>query len=261
MKIDKSLFPDDTHFLLDLLQSNDWPLAAPKFLICNDTDKDKSDRAEGILNYMGENFTNRKFCDFGCGEGHVAKEVGKTSVLSVGYDIVKEGNLPWETTQDGFTLTNNLDKVKESAPYDFILLYDVLDHSQNPVEVLQQVKSISNENTKVIVRCHSWMSRHATHLYQKINKAWIHLVFTEEELKLMGLEAPFTQKYFFPIGQQEGWFKAAGFSVVSSDVIKSEVEPFFRKPKIVSRLPMDKFKDFPEWQMSQSFNDYVLKLG
>jgi hypothetical protein len=103
------------------------------------------------------------------------------------------------------------------------------------------------------------MSRHATHLYQKINKAWIHLVFTEEELKLMGLEASFTQKYFFPIGQQEGWFKAAGFSVVSSDVIKSEVEPFFRKPKIVSRLPMDKFKDFPEWQMSQSFNHYVLK--
>jgi len=259
MQIDKSLFSPKTQFLIDLLQSKDWPLAAPNFLICNDDEKDKTERAEGILNYIGENFANKKFCDFGCGEGHVAKEVGKTSLVSVGYDIVKEGVLPWETTQEGYTLTNNLDKVKENGPYDYILLYDVLDHSKEPLEVLQQVKSLSNENTKIIVRCHSWMSRHATHFYRKINKAWIHLIFTEEELKLMGLEMPFTQKYFFPIGQHESWFKAANMTVVSSDIIKSEVEPFFRRPKIISRLPMDKFKDFPEWQMSQSFNDYILK--
>jgi hypothetical protein len=115
MKIDKSLFLLTHIFFSIYCKAMTRPLAAPKFLICNDTEKDKTDRAEGILNYMGENFTNRKFCDFGCGEGHVAKEVGKTSVSSVGYDIAKEGNLPWETTQDGFTLTNNLDKVKESC--------------------------------------------------------------------------------------------------------------------------------------------------
>ena len=259
MKIDKSLFTPEAQTLINLLESQEWPEAAPSFLICDENETDKIDRAEGILDYMNQQFAGKKFCDFGCGEGHVAKVVGKTASLSVGYDIATTGSLPWETATDGFMLTKDLEKVKQSAPYDFILLYDVIDHAQDPVKVLQTVKEFCNPDTKVLLRCHSWMSRHATHLYRKINKAWMHLVFTEEELKLMGLDITFTQKYFFPIKQQEEWLEKSLFKKISSDVVKCDVEPFFRRREIIARLPMQHFKDFPQWQMSQSFNDYVLQ--
>lgn len=261
MQIDRSLFPANTQVLIDLLQSSEWPHAAPQFLICANTEKDKVERAEGILNYIGENLDQKKFCDFGCGEGHVAKEVGKHTTNSTGYDIVKTGDLPWETTQEGFTLTTDYEKVKQQSPYDFILLYDVLDHAASPIEVLEKVRLLCNQDTKVIVRCHSWMSRHGSHLYQDINKAWIHLVFTEEELNLMGLKLPQMQKIYFPLGAQDEWFKRSNFKVISSDIIKCQVESFFRRPLISNRLPLEQFKgEFPEWQMSQSFNDYILKI-
>lgn len=261
MKIDRTLFPESTQILIDLLESSEWPAAAPQFLICENTEKDKSERAEGILNYIGENLDKKKFCDFGCGEGHVIREIGKYASTSIGYDILKDGELNWETTQDNYTLTTNFEIVKEKSPYDFILLYDVLDHAKNPLEILEQVKSLCNKDTKVFVRCHTWMSRHGSHLYQQINKAWIHLVFTEEELNLMGLKIPETKKIYLPLATQEDWFKQSGFKVINSDIIKCQVETFFRRPLILNRLPLNQFKgEFPEWQMSQSFNDYILKV-
>ena len=64
MNIDKSLFSPEAQTLIDFLQSADWPEAAPAFLICQNTEEDKTERAEGIINYIAENFTNKKFCDF-----------------------------------------------------------------------------------------------------------------------------------------------------------------------------------------------------
>ena len=261
MEIDKSLFADNVKPLIDLLLSDNWPAAAPKFMICEDTEKDKTERAEGILSYVGEDLTDKKFLDFGCGEGYVVREAAKQSKLAVGFDLEKTGELPWETTQDNFTLTTSIDKVKETGPYNIIMLYDVLDHAQNPEEVLKQVASLCDAETKVIVRCHPWMSRHATHIYKDLNKAFVHLIFTEDELKLMGITSKFTQKYFYPINKHKEWFDAAGFKLISNDVIRTSVEPFFKKPKIAARLPLNEYKgQFPQWQMSQSFNDYILTL-
>ena len=182
MNIDKSLFSPEAQTLIDFLQSADWPEAAPAFLICQNTEEDKTERAEGIINYIAENFTNKKFCDFGCGEGHVAREAGKIAGYSIGYDVVKDGTLPWESTEYDYSLTTDFEKIKQNGPYDIILLYDVLDHVKSPEDVLKQVASISNANTKIFVRFHPWIGRHGGHLYKDLNKAWAHLVFTEEEL-------------------------------------------------------------------------------
>ena len=39
------------------------------------------------------------------------------------------------------------------------------------------------------------------------------------------------------------------------------VEPFFKKEEIKLRLTLDKYLgQFPEWQMSQVFNDYVVQV-
>ena len=251
--VDKSKFPPEMGDVLDLLQSPDWPEATPSVLICDENSEfDKTERAMGIIDYFS--LENKRVLDFGCGEGHLAATVKSGSV---GYDIVRSGNLLWES-QEEYLLTTDFDKVLRNAPYDTIILFDVLDHCKSPVETLTQVKSVCSPNTQVLVRCHSWMSRHGSHLYKKANKAWIHLFFSEDELAQMGLaiEQPL-QKYYFPLGEQKKWFTEAGFNIVKENAIKSAVEQFFRNPKLASRLKGG-HKDFPEFQMSQSFNDYTL---
>ena len=236
--------------------SEEWPEAAPQFLICEDSETDKLERAEGILDYIGDDLKGKKVLDFGCGEGHVSDKAAETALLSVGYDLIQPS---FNSNKENCILTSDFSKVTENGPYDLIVLYDVLDHCQDVVDALNQVKSVSHPKTKIFVRCHCWMSRHGAHLYKQLNKAWVHVFFTKEELAEMGLKMDFTRKYFAPMNEQNSWFKKAGLTVVSSDVIKSAVEPFFRRPELAKRIPAEYGKEFPEWQMSQTFNDYVLK--
>ena len=228
-------------------------------MVCQDNESDKTERADGILEYINEEIHGKKVLDFGCGEGHVVLQANKLGANAWGYDESKTGMHLWD---DGDSrLTTSFDKIKSHAPFDLVILYDVLDHTVNPVETLKQVHSICHGKTRVWVRCHSWMSRHAGHYYQKLNKAWIHLVFTDEELKLLHLEPKVCQKYFFPINTHKSWFANSAFVALTSDISKNDVEPFFSKPEIMRRLPIDKFEHkLPEWQMSQSFNDYLLQI-
>lgn len=249
--------------IINLLQSEEWPEAVPAVLICEDTEEDKTERAEGILSLLDENIENKKFLDFGCGEGHVAMKASELSSISIGYDICQTGQLAWEGN-DKFILTSDFSKVEKYSPFDVVLLYDVLDHCQSPTEVLNLVKSVCNSSSRIHVRCHSWMSRHGGHLYKTLNKAWAHLLLTEEELEFLNVKLPFLQKYFFPIDNQKKWFYDSGFNVLQEDIISSEVESFFtNNKKLVSRMleiTNKSFKKFPKWQMSQDFNDYILNV-
>ena len=83
--------------VINLLKSDEWPEAVPEFLICEDTEEDKSDRAEGILDFMGLDLDGKKFLDFGCGEGHVAMKAAESAKVSVGYDQCNTGELIWES--------------------------------------------------------------------------------------------------------------------------------------------------------------------
>ena len=257
--IDKNRFPDNVHELLDLLQSEEWPEAAPNFLICADDDNDKFERAEGIIDYISENLDDKKFLDYGCGEGHVVTKASEVAGKCVGYDITKSGSQLWENYEK-YLLTTNFDKVIRFAPYDTILLYDVLDHVDDPISVLKSVRALCNENTKVYVRCHSWMSRTGGHMYKKLNKAWLQLVFNEDELAKMNLSVDGLRKYYFPIHTQKTWFNASDFVVDYHDTVNTPVEPFFRNPAILARLSVEFEGKFPEPQMQQGFNDYVLKI-
>jgi 2-polyprenyl-3-methyl-5-hydroxy-6-metoxy-1,4-benzoquinol methylase len=262
--INKDLFPKESHLLLDVLLSPVWPDAVPDFLICEDTEEQRQERAEGILDFISQSLnveiSRRKFLDFGCESGHVALEAAKKAQKSVGYDIKQYGNHVWEEVEDGCLLTTDLEKVKENGPYNFIMLYDVLDHVKDPVEVLKQVHSICAPNSVVFLRFHSWMSRHGAHLYRSLNKAWIQLVFSEEELSLMGLESETVQKYTRPIATQKYFIEAAGFDVIKENIESCIVEPFFKESLLRDRF-LNKFENtFPEFQMSQSFNDYLIKI-
>ena len=247
--------------LKSLLNSDAWPQAAPDFLICDESEKDKIERAEGILSYLGMDLKGKKILDFGCGEGHIAKKASDLGAeKSVGYDLKTSGSLSWEINEGNSLLTTNIDKVKESAPYDYVVLYDVLDHCDDPIAVLSTIYELINETSKVFVRCHPICSRHATHQYRKLNKAFVHLVFTDDEIKELGLENDIKQKTFFPAAENQKWFQKAKFKITSHDSVKSQVEEFFRHNKtVVSRIMRPPYnKNFPDHQLQQVFNDYTL---
>ena len=252
----------DFEKLQELVKSDDWPEAAPEFLICEENEQDKLDRAEGIVNYISQDLREKKFLDFGCGEGHVASKIaGLETTKSYGYDIVKTGLLNWEQPENNFLLTTDFEKIKADAPYDIVLIYDVLDHADNPVEILQKVAELTNESSKIFVRCHPFSARHGTHMYRKLNKAYIQLVFTDEELQTMGLTNDIKQRTYFPVSSNNSWFADAKFKVINHDIVKTLVEDFFKNNKLVSQRIMrsEYNKSFPDYQMSQVFNDYILQ--
>ena len=247
--------------LKNLLNSEEWPQAAPDFLICDESEKDKLERADGILSYLGMDLKDKKFLDFGCGEGHVAKKASSSGAIeSVGYDLKSSGPYTWETPDNNFILTTNFERLKSKAPYDYVLLYDVLDHCDDPLSVLNSIHQITDQSSKIFVRCHPISSRHATHQYRKLNKAFIQLVFTDDEIKSLGLENDIKQKTFYPVADNTRWFQKAKFKIVSHDSVKSQVEEFFRNNKTVaSRIMRPPYhKGFPDHQMQQVFNDYTL---
>ena len=187
----------DFEILSQMLKGPRWPKAIPDHFICDPTSEDaKLKRGQDILRYFIQgNLQGQKFLDFGCGEGHVARCASTATKKAVGYDVSAAPN--WEDTS-GALLTTSLEKVKDLAPYDTILLYDVLDHAKSPVDVLQTVRSLGRPGTLVHCHCHPWCGRHGGHLYHTINKAFVHLIFTEEELERLGYEVDATQRVISP---------------------------------------------------------------
>ena len=248
---------DDFEMLRALLVSHEWPEAAPEYMICEDTDEDKVDRAVGIMELLKVGLADKKVLDFGCGEGHFVAETAKVAAKAIGFDIEKAGRL-WE----GDLLTTDWEKIKQGGPfYDVALLFDVLDHCQDPVSALLRLREVCDSKTYIFCRCHPWMGPHAGHHYRKLNKAYVHLVFTEDELRQMGVDSVFTQKKYFPLDDTGAWFREGGFKIVEHRMHQISVPVFFKDNFLIrKRLPLNFYDAFPEWQMSQVFNDYVLKV-
>lgn len=254
------------------LNSEEWPAAVNPELICEDTsDEDKFERAEGIIDLMIEkNTKGLNFLDFGCGEGHIAKKLAEIQnpKISVGYDIVKpeKSSFEWGKKDRNCLLTLDWDEVAKNGPYHVVLIYDVIDHlvleeGQKFSDVIAKIKDVCTEDVRIFVRTHPWCGRHGAHLYKKINKAFAHVVFTEEELMKMGHKPEeFVHEISRPLMTYRQYFGDAGFAVRYENVDRYNVEPFFRnnvtvRNRIMQRLGL---KDFPVHQLEQSFVDYVL---
>jgi len=252
-------------------KSDQWPQAVPDDLICGEDEDNKLNRAAGIVHeFIRTNLTDKKFLDFGCGEGHVpfvaANLIGVK--LAVGYDPVGQDWNHFDAVSN-LTLTSDFGMVKENAPYDVILVNDVLDHCVNQKAMLEQIREIKSPTGRIYMRCHPWTSRHGTHLYKQLNKAYLHLVFSEDELYAMGLKETKTTKFLDPMPAYRDLIKDAGFTAVQEEVITHPVELFFtHKPAILRRIKEKWAKsenkalatgiEFPREIMEIQFADFVL---
>lgn len=259
-----------------LVRSDKWPVAVhPGLLIDNENEDDKFGRAESILEQtISTNLAGRKFLDFGCGEGHVAKKASEQQVeMSIGYDIDETG---WHRfhSNDRFLLTNDFQEVRRYGPYDAILLWDVLDHimePEDPHEVLESLNGILSDSGRVYVRCHPWCSKHGTHAYKDLNKAYVHYFFSEEELASMGVRTLPTRKIIHPITTYDDWFRKSGFKKIEAEahVVRDSVEPLFQTEDILCSVIKGHWKDsyeerlssgrtFPSHQLEICFLDFIL---
>lgn len=255
--------------LIDMVRSDAWPVAAPNGIICQDTESDKIERGNSIISFvLPFSLTGSKFLDFGCGDGYCVKAASDRATFAVGYDPVRSGRLPWEAT-DSWFLTTNLDRVRRMAPYDHIMLYDVLDHADDPVSLLKTVKEFCSPTTKIFVRCHPWCSRHGGHLYSKLNKAYVHIVLNDEELAYLdAVPDKVMNKVFMPIGTYRDYFKKAGFVVSKEDIVRTPIENFFKENALVKERIVAHWKEatdaiareWPEHQLTQGFVDFLITL-
>ena len=248
----------------NLMQIDCWPEAVPKFLIAKETStEDQINRANAVLDMiLDKTVENCNFLDFGCGEGWIAKQVIERGTSeSTGFDIKKSEN--WEKLTD-VNFTNNFNDLKPSH-YDVIILYDVLDHCEDPVTLMNQVKSLIKNDGKLYIRCHPWVSKHATHIYkQGINKAYFHLFLNYQEiLELIKEEPIFTRVEKNPLAAYHWWFK--DFEIKKERFVREPINEFFKVPSFkellstAQEVPIEHIDEFMKGLEIQ-FIDYCLTL-
>ena len=242
-----------------------WPEAVDPTMICDvASEEDKFERANSVLDlYIEENIKNKKFLDFGCGEGHIviAAEDNKAS-YALGYDIADKFSAELkEKYPESFTTDWSV--VENNGPYDIILMYDVFDHLEGESEdaVFSKIKDVLTPSGKLYIRMHPWTSRHGGHLYNECNKAFLHIALLENELEeFLGKKTEVkVNKHFFPLRKYRDTIAKAEFKIITENVVSQELESIIRDSQILEKIRRDyRFIDKPTFQLGLNFVDYIL---
>lgn len=252
-----------------LAKSDKWPLAVPEDLICGEDEDQKLARAAGIVNdFIRTDLSNKKLLDFGCGEGHVpyvaANLVGVQ--LAMGYDPIDQNWSHFDNTV-GLQFSTDFEEIKKNGPYDVVIVNDVIDHADE--NILLKAKEVKTPNGRIYLRCHPWTSRHGTHLYKELNRAYLHLVFNTDELFGMGLKETHTKKIIHPLRTYRKMIEEAGLSITEEETITHPVELFFtHEPAVLRRIKANweasdnkalaAGKEFPREILEIQFVDFIL---
>lgn len=246
----------------DLLGIDCWPEAVPSFLVAKDTsDADQTNRANAVLDMMlDRNVEGLNFLDFGCGEGWIARQATKRGVKeSVGFDIKAHDN--WANLK-GASYTASFSDLPPNH-FDVVMLYDVLDHTEDPMGVMAQVRHVMKRDGTIYVRCHPWTSKHASHIYkQGVNRAYLHLFLQYDEIvELIGQPPMFTRIEKNPLEAYRWWFHE--FEVKKERMVKEDVSDFFFVPSFKEllaneqQIPVAEIDGFLD-RMTIQFIDYVI---
>ena len=234
-----------------LLKSEFWPAAVDEEIM-DSSQADKLFRAAAIIKgLVTDDIAGRKVLDFGCGDGLVSCVASTVmgAKTSVGYDLDGSG---WSDLPPcaGLKLTAEWDTVSKLGPYDVIIANDVLDHCRDFDKQLEMIKSVKSPMGKMFIKCHPWCSRHGAHLHGTHNKAYMHLVFTDDELMSMGCKPEFVHRLLDPLASYRELFRDSGLSVMREEVVDSDVDIFFTtNPHIVRRIK-DKWKGSKDERLS-----------
>ena len=241
-----------------------WKLAVPPDLICDENNhEDKMDRARGIRDIFHPNFVyeNKKILDLGTGYGHLVQAVmEKNPSFVAGYDIKDEFQV---SPSNKSILTTSWDEIVKNGPYDSIFIYDVIDHieKETPQDLLNKAKSVLADGGVIRMRCHPFISKHGGHVYTKINKAYVHLALSKEELISLGYNMKNypTIRVTMPIRTYNKFITDVGLRFVHQNVVTEQAEGFFLNGEIANRIKKTLgMNNLPIPQMGMQFLDYTL---
>jgi len=239
----------------DVIAYNDkWPDAVPPYAISAESEAGHRKRAKGVLDTSDLTKIEGTFLDFGCGDGYITAEATKRGALkSYGYDPERKES--WKGLESETTVFTDDVDVINGMKFDTIFLYDVIDHAESPTGVLEQVKNLLSPEGTLYVRCHPYTSKHAAHVYKKINKAYIHLFAAEEDLaKVEPLRMWKTNN---PIETYKEWF--SDFKVVREKLIRETLDDFFIRGDAKKRLGDLGFDSRKLQFLEIQFVDYILR--
>ncbi len=250
--------------LRQFVAKTEWMTAVPPDLICDENNyEDKMDRARGIRDIFNPsyNYQDRKVLDFGTGYGHLVQAISeKNATFVVGYDVKNEFQI---ASSEKSLLTNTWDDVVKNGPYNLVFIYDVLDHAVNetPQDILMKAKSVLANDGQIRMRCHPFISRHGGHVYTKINKAYAHIILTENELKELGHDFKNfpTIKVTTPLKTYNKFIEDAGLKIVDQKTVNEPADSLFLSGNFADRIKMIlKIKQLLIPQMGMQFVDYTL---
>jgi len=67
---------------------------------------------------------------------------------------------------------------------------------------------------------------------------------------------------YFPVKEQNELIEKCGFQKLSEKIVHCKVEDYFQNPYLIKCQPKCyDINSAPIWQMSQTFNDYIIKLS
>lgn len=252
------IYAEKVERLRPLLDNPEWPEAVNKDMLI-ETEDGKKLRAMQILDLVVmEYLEGLRFLDYGCGEGYVSLEATqRKAAIAMGYDVEKQ----W--AEDCDNLTTDFQIIAKNAPYDIVLMYDVLDHCKDPVEQLIKVRTLLSNRGRIYVRMHPWCSKHGGHLHKTINKAFAHILLDEiEQMRFFGAAGIFVQKLVNPVKVYRDWFAHAGFTIEEETIIRDDLSPFFANmDNIYVNERISRFwkGEDPKKDLALNYVNYVIK--
>jgi ubiquinone biosynthesis O-methyltransferase len=107
--------------------------------------------------FKESNWKNKKVLDVGCGTGFFAFHAAKKGAKVLGIDYAEEGiNIAKKKYKHKNLKFEKLDAKEIKEKFDIIVLIGVLEHMDEPFEILRLLKSKLNPKGKIIVTTPNW---------------------------------------------------------------------------------------------------------
>lgn len=205
-----------------LAKTKNWPIAIDEKISV-------IEHLRKFVETISVSLKGKNVLEFGCCDSELAailkNECGAKKVVSYDLELCK---FRQNTISDqGVIYTDNFRIVQQNSTYDIIVINDVLDHIEKPVYWLKQLNPLMIENSRIFIRFHPFTSRNGTHLADQMNKAYMHLVFSDDELATFGIANKFTRKITDLQVSYERFIEESGFKILNQNIKKTPVEILF----------------------------------
>ena len=206
----------------------------------------KTSKTQKHLKLLGElvsaPFKNKSVLEFGCSDHELSSIIKNKfdakQVVSFDHFLYQE--LDQNLLDQNVIFTDIFKVVQQAAPYDIIIAHDVLDHLDKPVLWLKQMAQVCNKTSgRLYVRCHPWTSRNGTHLSQQMNKAFLHLIFSDDELATLGISNKYTRKITDNIETYKRFFEEANLRLLNHKIYTKSMElVILKNPVVANRIKL-----------------------